>query len=136
MLIRKVIFVRTILLMDDNEVVKKVFKLRVQRFCEDPNRAILNKSRSPIFEMLHAALRLNMINLVIEYSGGLRVWSKANWSKIAWENGWKICDQRNNVMVRYHKDMDLFRVIGIRIRIRIRTLLLSNRILRYIEEIQ
>ena len=110
--IRKVIFIRTIFLMEDTEVIKKIFKLRVQRFCENPDVAIINRGRSPVFEMLHAAMHLNMFNMVIEYTEGIREWSKDTWSKIAWENGWKICDQRNSTLINFHKDLDLVKIIG------------------------
>ena len=114
-LIRKVVFIRTILMMDDDDVIKRIFKIRAQKFCEDPNTAILNIGRSPVFEILHAALQLGMINLVIEFTEGTRYWSKEGWSNIVWKNGWRVCDDRNSLVMSFHKDLDLLKVIGIKV---------------------
>ena len=98
-LVRKVLFIRTILTMKEDELVRVIFCLRVQKSCENPNKAVQNEGRSPIFEMLHAALRLNMLEMVISYAEGTRVWSKKQWSKVTWEYGWKINDTRNTLML-------------------------------------
>ena len=107
-LIRKVIFIRTIIMMEDDELVKVVFRKRVQKFCEEPNRAVYNEVRSPTFEIMHAAVRLDMIDLVLDYLDGLKLWSKAGWKNLVWSRGWALNDRRNNMILRMHRDMDLF----------------------------
>ena len=107
-LVRKVLFIRTILTIKEDELVRVIFCLRVQKFCENPNKAVQNEGRSPVFEMLHAALRLNMLEMVISYAEGTRVWSKKQWSKTTWEYGWRVNDTRNALMLSRHKELDLF----------------------------
>ena len=110
-LIRKVIFIRTIMVMKDEEVVKIVFRKRVQKFCENPNKSMHNEGRSPIFDIMHAAVRLEMVDAVLDYIEGIKAWSKTEWKNMVWKHGWFLNDRRNDMMLNNHKDMNLLKVV-------------------------
>ena len=110
-LIRKVIFIRTIMVMGDDEVVKIILKKRAQKFCEDSNRAMRNERRSPVFEIMHAAVRLGMVEIVLECIEGRRLWSKGAWRDMTWRKGWVLNDRLNDQTLTQHKDMNLFAMV-------------------------
>ena len=75
-LVLKVIFIRTIMIMKDGEVVKEVLKHRTEKFCADPDITTQNKHRIPIYERLIAAARLCIFDEVMSLIGGTKVWTK------------------------------------------------------------
>ena len=111
-LIRKVIFIRTILIMEDDDVVRKVLVERVKAFCENTDTAIMNKHRSPVFEMILAANRLNMLDEVISFVAGTKIWSKSAWKDLTWKKGWEINDVINCIKIVSYKELDLCRLVS------------------------
>ena len=84
----------SILIMDDNDVVKKVLVERVKKFCDNTDTTALNRHRSPVFEMLLAANRLNILDEVISFVAGTKVWSKLAWKELTWKK--RMGDKRCN----------------------------------------
>ena len=114
-LIRKVLFLRTILVMDDSDVIKKVLVERVKKFVDNIDTAAMNIHSSPVFEMLLAANRLNMIDEVISFVAGTKIWSKSAWKDLTWKRGWEISDTMNGIKLASHKELDLLRLVTDRI---------------------
>ena len=111
-LIRKVIFVRSIMVMGENETTRKVLIDRANKFCSDPEVTSRNSHKSPVFEILIAALRLNMFNEVMNHILGKRVWSKKAWKDFTWKKGWELNDARNDVKLPHHKELDMIHCVS------------------------
>ena len=97
--------------MDDDEVVKRVLIERANKFCSEPNITVMNAHKSPVFEILIAALRLNMFDEVMNHIIGIRVWSKKAWKELTWKKGWELNDARNSVKLTNHKELNLFQCV-------------------------
>ena len=61
--------------------------------------------------MMHASMRLNMLDHVMDYTEGKTAWSKEGWKKCTWEKGWELNDRRNATILRRHKDLNLYHLI-------------------------
>ena len=105
-LVRKVLFLRTVTVIRDDEVVKMMLIERTEKFCIIPEVSAKSQHRSPIFETLLAALRLDMFGGVISQIRGTNFWTKKAWKELTWKKGWILNDTVNNIRLRSHKEMD------------------------------
>ena len=97
--------------MKDGEPVKVVLRERTEKFCDTPELTTINQHRSPIFEALLAAARLDMFGEVLSLIRGVKVWSKESWKSLTWKKGWILNDAINNIRLLSHREMDLFREV-------------------------
>ena len=87
---KKVLFIRTMCVMDDDCIYRKVLEERSRVFNTDVAKCSENGAHSPIFDMLKAAILyglyqevMYMINMGCQYS-------KAAWSRKVWDRAWDI----------------------------------------------
>ena len=87
---KKVIFIRSICVLEEGSMYKDVLQKRCQTFNTDAERHSENVADSPIFEMLKCAILyglyqevLHMINIGCQFS-------KKQWSSLVWERAWSI----------------------------------------------
>ena len=67
-----------------------------------------NKYKSPTCDMLRAAKRMGLLNIVINMvEGNLPIISKKAWSKLVWEKAWTLEDVFWDTSKLIHKDNDL-----------------------------
>ena len=91
--VKKLIFVRSILKMDPENVILKIFRLRLNKFCNDIENRRTNPYRSPIFDILNVALVFGVLGTIKEMSDGkIPIVSKYAWSQLIWERAWKLDD--------------------------------------------
>ena len=90
---KKLIFVRTIAIMDDLSPVRRVFALRCNAFIGDIDKGIRNDFDSPSFDILKMALCFNILEEVIRMVNGHVVYSKTQWKNIVWKKAWSIEDE-------------------------------------------
>ena len=91
---KKLVFVKTITIMDDQSLVKNVFIARCNEFVDDIDNGLTNTCRydSPIFNMLKMAICFNILNEVMRMVNGLVVYSKKQWSDLVWRKAWALED--------------------------------------------
>ena len=96
--VKKLLFIRSILAMKDDETIKKIFLRRLEEFCNDPDKCSQNACRSPILDILTIAGNFNIYNLIKNYIENGILPSKSTWSKRIWHEAWSLEDQlsRNN----------------------------------------
>ena len=99
--IKKLLFIRTLMVQKEGTIHKDVFKLRLNQFIEDPEKCIENAYNSPIFEMLKVACIYEVMNDVIKMINGTHYYSKGMWSMKIWEIAWKIEDIDWNFRTMY-----------------------------------
>ena len=81
---RKVIFVRTIMAMEDCMPVKKIFVERLREYVID----CTNKMDSPIIQILQYCQDFGVIENIRNMVNGQCV-EKATWKKLVWERAWE-----------------------------------------------
>ena len=87
---KKLLFVRTIIMMNDLSPVKMIFVQRCIAFDRNMEAGLTNKFDSPIFDILRMSLCFNLYNEVMRMVKGLAVFSKSQWSKMVWRKAWQV----------------------------------------------
>ena len=82
--VRKVIFVRTIMAMEDCMPVKKIFVERLREYVFD----CTNNMDSPIIQILQYCQDFGVIEDIRNMVNGQCV-EKATWKKLVWERAWE-----------------------------------------------
>ena len=92
-LVKKVLFILTLLRMGHNDIVRDVFKARVIAYIQNREDGMQNQYDSPVFDLLNAANRLGLLGLVLDMAAGVTIIiSKVNRSKKVWSNAWGLDD--------------------------------------------
>ena len=92
-MIKKILFLLTILRLETPNIIKEVFLLRLDSYLNDIPSSRRNIFHSPIFEILNSCSRLGMLNMVIKMANGsIPLPGKKRWAKLAWENAWALDD--------------------------------------------
>ena len=105
-LIKKLLFALTIIKMEDISVIMQVFCCRCRDFTL--NDVQCDPHRSVVFEILYAAKRLGLYNVLVGMmEGGITVVSKKQWSKRVWEKAWLLEDTFWDSTKIIYKENDL-----------------------------
>ena len=110
---RKLIFIRSVLYLDDESMYKKVFLLRIRHFISNQDVAIHNEYNSPIFEMMKVAIICGLYDEVKRMANCGITYSKKGWKNMVQDRAWVLedADWQNRVnMFKICKNLD--KVIG------------------------
>ena len=102
---RKMIFIRTIMVMDDNCLYKKVFKLRARKFNDDIGEGIKNLYDSPIFDLLRISIIFGLYETVMNMTFNSHTYSKGIWKKIVWAGAWEVEDKDWSITSMFQKSL-------------------------------
>ena len=92
-LIKKVLFIMTILKMEAGNMINKVFIARANIDKENPEAGSDNIFSSPVFDILNAAARISLLNTVYGMINGTTpLYSKKAWSEYVWAQAWRLED--------------------------------------------
>ena len=92
-LVKKLLFVLTILKIDVGNIIRQVFVYRTIRYLQDKVVSSVNSLKSPIFDILNAAGRLGVLNtIVVMINGSTLLYSKRKWSELVWKKAWRLED--------------------------------------------
>ena len=92
-MIKKLLFVMTILKMDNTNVIRSIFELRLDAYFNDIEFGKQNPHKSPTFEALNACLKLTLLETVrLMTKGETPLLGKKRWSDIIWERAWRLDD--------------------------------------------
>ena len=87
---KKVIFIRSICVMEDGSMYKDVLKYRCEVFNSDVEKYSKNEADSPIFEMLKSAILYGLYQEVLYMINTGCHFSKKEWSNLVWEKAWYV----------------------------------------------
>ena len=87
---KKVIFIRSICVLEEGSMYKDVLQKRCQTFNTDVERHSENVADSPIFEMLKCAILYGLYQEVLYMINIGCQFSKQQWSSLVWERAWSI----------------------------------------------
>ena len=92
-LIKKLMIAITILRLNDNSIIKKVFINRVHAYINNRDLSATNQYNSPTFNMLNTASKFGILSNVCDMvTGKSAIMSKKCWSKMVWDRAWMIDD--------------------------------------------
>ena len=91
--VKKMLFIRTILKMDQDAIIRKIFVARFEVFMSDVDMYVRNQFHSPIFDMLSISITFDLITHINNAVVTGTVPSKKFWSNLVWTKAWHIEDR-------------------------------------------
>ena len=89
---KKLVFLRTIMVRNDNCIYKRILKARANKFNSDIEKHSQNVSDSPIFDILRIAIVFNLYDVVMSMCINDHAYSKTQWKTIIWTRAWQVED--------------------------------------------
>ena len=112
--VKKLLFLLTIIRMDDTHRIKMIFRERVMKFLKDKEAGEHNIYGSPTFDLLNMCTKFDVLDEVISMLvGNTAIISKTAWSKKIWEKAWVLDDVFWQTTYILNRDNDLlFGTVG------------------------
>ena len=90
--VKKLLFLRTILVMQEGCVCKRILVARVGIYRDNPNRCVTNENSSPIFDILNACLDFGILDKCLNMIDRGCPYSKLEWKEYIWDLAWRMED--------------------------------------------
>ena len=88
--VKKLLYVRSIAILDDRVIYKQLFVERFTQYDADPAKCSLNEFNSPIFDMIRVADIFGVLEDVRNMFQGIKYFSKEQWKQRIWKCAWDI----------------------------------------------
>ena len=109
--VKKLLFLRTILVMKDEDVCKRILIARTNDFADNFNLARQNEFCSPIFDILNVSIQVGMYDICMRMITTGCYLSKEEWKKLVWEKVWLKEDEDCELLYKQpHQNYLLFNV--------------------------
>ena len=109
--IRKILFIRNVLALDDDEPIKIVFRERALVYFENPEEYSDNIYRSPTVDLLQAAQNFGMLETVKDMIITGDCLSKPGWKRTVWARAWDLESVFLAIQSRSHESLMLLDLI-------------------------
>ena len=110
--VKKLLFLRTITIMEEDSICKTILKCRAESFRVDINTRGTNNNDSPIYDILNTSIEVGLHDVCMNMILNDHYYSKENWKRIVWENVWS--REEDDVSIMYKQPgrrCDMFDVI-------------------------
>ena len=91
--VKKMLFIRTILKMDENAVIRKIFAARFKVFVNNIDKHSRNQFMSPVFDILSIAIIFEFLGIINNALLSGVVPSKEVWANLVWTRAWRMEDK-------------------------------------------
>ena len=105
--IRKLMFVRTILVMSDDELPRKIFCERARVYFADEIMGSENAYDSAVFDLLNVSSLFGMLDLVRNMIDRNHIYPKPIWKSMVWRRGWEMEDVFWRIEKHLHRSLDI-----------------------------
>ena len=103
--VKKMLFVRTILVLNEDSLYRVIFVKRTIKFMENITEGVLNRHDSPVFDLLKVALMFELVDDIMHMIAGTRFYEKSVWKNKVWSIAWGIEDQDWRLKISYFKSI-------------------------------
>ena len=86
--VKKLMFFRTIIIMEDNDIYKRILVARVNQFCDNIETNMRNEMCSPIYDIMSTSIKVDMFDTCMRMVRTGCQFSKTAWRKMVWEKVW------------------------------------------------
>ena len=86
--VKKLLFLRTITIMKDECIYKKILQAGATQYNLNRNKGRLNENDSPVFELLNTSLEVGIFDNCMNIILNGRYYSKDMWKKLVWQAVW------------------------------------------------
>ena len=104
---RKIIFIRTIMVMEDYMPLKKITVERLAEFAPDN----VNEFDSPLIQIFQYCDEYGLLEEVRQMGNGV-FRSKNSWKKLVWDISWQKENERIRTLMRENRNMDLIQMVS------------------------
>ena len=109
--VKKMLFIRSITILDDDDICKRLLMSRTNDFTEDMCKHRRNENDSPIFDLLDTSIKLGLYKECLQMILNGYYYSKVKWRKMVWEMAWdKEDDDCITMFKQPHQDFLLYNV--------------------------
>ena len=106
--IKQLLFVLSIIRLDEENVIRKIFISSFHSFKSDEEKGTANIFRSPVYEMCKTCKKFGLLNTVDGYIAGIYpIPSKNKWAELVWGKGWLLDDNYWRAVNTMNKENDL-----------------------------
>ena len=110
--VKKLLFVRTMTILDDNAICKKVLTARTQEYIGDIDKGRINATDSPVFDILRVEENVGLFGECVNTILNGHYYSKEGWRQLVWRAIWKCEDDDYLIMYKQPKPETLqFKII-------------------------
>ena len=112
-LVKKLLFALTILRLDPENIVRKIFTLKMVLFHENRDVYDYQSKRSPTYDILNQARKVGVYNLLYDMTvGNIHTIPKKTWSKLIWSKAWQLDDMYWQITKIFNDKNDLLNRLG------------------------
>ena len=104
---KKMLFIRSILVLDNQILPRKIFCERAARYFDRPEDHDLDPVWSLVLDLLNTAVELDLIDSVRGMVTGGHVLSKAAWKTVVWSRVWELENVYWRIQTQLHRNLDL-----------------------------
>ena len=105
--VKKLLFIRTILVQEETSIYREVFKKRALQFMENRKECLQNKYDSPVFDLLKVAMIFGLYDDVMRMMAGTIIYEKAAWKRKVWHLAWELDDVDWRHRIAFFKSTNL-----------------------------
>ena len=112
-LVKKLLFALTILRLEPENVVRRIFTTKVRMFNDNRDECSKNCNHSPAYDILNNALKAGVYNILYDMTMGKKqIIPKVTWLKLIWSKAWQIDDIYWHTTSVLNKNNDLLMKIS------------------------
>ena len=109
--VKKLLFLRTILVMEEQDICKRILKVRANDYANNVEKGRMNENSSPIYEILNTSVQAGMFDICMRMINNGCYLSKLEWKKLVWERVWSMEDDDCTVIYKQpHQKYLLFEI--------------------------
>ena len=101
--IKKLLFAFSMIVMKEHSHIRQLFKQRAIDFNEDIQKGMINKFRSPTYEILKISVNFGVYNLIMRHLFNQEACTKIEWKKLIWRTAWNLEDSYWDMMYPLQK---------------------------------
>ena len=98
--VKKLLFLRTILVMKDHDVCKRILRARANDFSNNVERGRRSENSSPIYEIMSTSIQAGLYDIRMRMINNGCYLSKFEWKKLVWEKIWLMEDEDCIIMYK------------------------------------
>ena len=109
---KKLLFLRTILSLEDDAICKRILRDRSLEFSQNRNLARINEFDSPVFEILNVCVEMGIFDTCMNMIHRNHYYSKEQWKKLVWSVVWGKEDEDCTILYKESREIpNLLRII-------------------------
>ena len=105
--IRKLLFIRSIMVMQDDELPKKIFCDRAKCYFSNVQYGNENLLQSAVFDLLNVCAIFGLLNEVKSMVERHRLFPKTIWKRMVWEKGWQLENLHWRIEKHLYRHLDI-----------------------------